>query len=132
MPRKLVFNAWRDRFGSPGPFVFELDKQHPAAIPRRSNGIHISKAVAGAFGDQDEPEHLQAFNQIAREFVRTFVVSVEAMRIRLWMECASRCPQLVIQLTGLHLQLIVAEIDIAAKDRRGETGNHVTDAVDAG
>lgn len=83
MPRKLIFETWRERFGTTAPFILESNKFNPAFAPRRSNWIHISKAL------ETEPDTLKkrdyhiVFNMIAREFAQVFCVSIEAMRIRL-------------------------------------------------
>src|SRR5580704_5516232 len=52
MPRKLIFETWRERFGTTAPFIFEINKFNPTLALRRSNWIHISKAV------QTEPDAL--------------------------------------------------------------------------
>jgi Zn-dependent peptidase ImmA (M78 family) len=83
MPRKLVFGAWHQRFGTTNPFISELHKNDPTAIPHRSTWVHISKALAQAFGGGDEPDYKVCFNRISREFTQVFKVSTEAMRIRL-------------------------------------------------
>ncbi len=83
MPRKLLLEAWHRRFGTTNPFIFELHKNDPAAIPHRSTWVHLSKALAKAFGGGDELDCKAFFNRISREFAQIFKVSTEAMRIRL-------------------------------------------------
>ena len=71
MPRKLMFETWRERFGTTAPFIFEIDKFNPTFPVRRSNRI------------LKDPDYQIVFNMIAREFAQVFCVSTEAMRIRL-------------------------------------------------
>jgi hypothetical protein len=78
MPRRLVFDAWRERCGSVRPFIYETNRRNPAFNPSRSNWISLGGAMASP-----GQEHQFAFNKIAREFAQVFCVSVEAMRIRL-------------------------------------------------
>jgi Zn-dependent peptidase ImmA (M78 family) len=83
MPRKLIFETWRERFGTIAPFIFEINKFNPAFAPRRSNWIHISNAFETECDAHKKPDYQIAFNMIAREFAQVFCVSTEAMRIRL-------------------------------------------------
>jgi Zn-dependent peptidase ImmA (M78 family) len=83
MPRKLIFETWRERFGTTAPFIFEINKFNPAFVPRRSNWIHISMAFETAPDALKKPDYQIVFNMIAREFAQVFCVSTEAMRIRL-------------------------------------------------
>jgi Zn-dependent peptidase ImmA (M78 family) len=83
MPRKLIFATWRERFGTTAPFIFEINKFNPTFALRRSNWIHISKAVETKPDTLKEPDYQIVFNMIAREFAQVFRVSTEAMRIRL-------------------------------------------------
>jgi hypothetical protein len=39
MPRKLIFETWRERFGTTAPFIFEINKFNPTFAVRRSNWI---------------------------------------------------------------------------------------------
>jgi Zn-dependent peptidase ImmA (M78 family) len=71
MPRKLIFETWREHFGTTAPFIFEIDKFNPTFPVRRSNRI------------LKDPDYQIVFNMIAREFAQVFCVSTEAMRIRL-------------------------------------------------
>jgi hypothetical protein len=71
MPRKLIFETWRERSGTTAPFIFEINKFNPTFALRRSNRI------------LKDPDYQIVFNMIAREFAQVFRVSTEAMRIRL-------------------------------------------------
>jgi hypothetical protein len=83
MPRQLIFEAWRERFGTTAPFIFEINKFYPTFAPRRSNWIDISKAFETETDRVRKPDYQIVFNMIAREFAQVFCVSTEAMRIRL-------------------------------------------------
>jgi Zn-dependent peptidase ImmA (M78 family) len=83
MPRKLIFETWRERFGTTAPFIFEINKFNPTFALRRSNWIHISKAFETEPDALMTPDYQIVFNMIAREFAQVFCVSTEAMRIRL-------------------------------------------------
>jgi Zn-dependent peptidase ImmA (M78 family) len=83
MPRKLIFETWRERFGTTAPFIFEINKSNPIFAPRRSNWIHISRAFESERDTHKKPDYQIAFRMIAREFAQVFCVSTEAMRIRL-------------------------------------------------
>jgi Zn-dependent peptidase ImmA (M78 family) len=78
MPRRLVFDAWRERCGSLNPFIYEANRTNPAFNPPRSSWVRLGGAMTTA-----DQEHQFAFCKIAREFAQVFGVSVEAMRIRL-------------------------------------------------
>jgi hypothetical protein len=82
-PRKLIFETWRERFGTTAPFIFEINKFNPTFARRRSNWIHISEAFETEPDAVEEPDYQIVFNMIAREFAQVFCVSTEAMRIRL-------------------------------------------------
>ena len=83
MPRKLIFETWRERFGTTAPFIFEINKFNPTFALRRSNWIHISKAFGTGPDILKQPDYQIVFNMVAREFAQVFRVSTEAMRIRL-------------------------------------------------
>ena len=83
MPHKLIFETWRERFGTTAPFIFEINKSNPIFAPRRSNWFHISRAFESERYTHKKPDYQIAFNMIAREFAQVFCVSTEAMRIRL-------------------------------------------------
>ena len=82
IPHQLIFETWRERFGTTAPFIFEINKSNPIFAPRRSNWIHISRAFESE-RDTHKPDYQIAFNMVAREFAQVFCVSTEAMRIRL-------------------------------------------------
>jgi hypothetical protein len=73
MPRRLVFDAWREMCGSLNPFIYEANKANPYFNPRRSSWVGLGGGTTHQF----------AFRRIAQEFAQVFCVSVEAMRIRL-------------------------------------------------
>jgi hypothetical protein len=78
MPRRLVFDAWRETCGSLNPFIYEANKRDLYFNPRHSNLGRLGSAVT--FANQSCED---AFNRIAGEFAPGFGVSMEAMRIRL-------------------------------------------------
>ena len=45
MPRKLIFETWRERFGTIAPFIFEINKFNPIFALRRSNWIPNLQSV---------------------------------------------------------------------------------------
>jgi Zn-dependent peptidase ImmA (M78 family) len=83
MPRKLVFQAWRDRFGN----------DHPWGVPRKDGIVDVDEIIrmlpnSGAvpvvishYFDQFCDDQL--LEHIARPFAEQFLVSPIAMRIRL-------------------------------------------------
>jgi Zn-dependent peptidase ImmA (M78 family) len=79
MPRNLVFDAWRKKFGTHNPFIFDSAK-HAAPIRPRWNG---QRSIGEILRDMTEPDHTFIFNQIAKIFAPLFCVSSQAMRIRL-------------------------------------------------
>jgi len=79
MPRNLVFEAWRERFGST-----------KARIVRRKNRISLTgevsddlAAAAAAARSFDQQRDDDAMNEFVRPFAEKFLVSMTAMRIRL-------------------------------------------------
>jgi hypothetical protein len=72
MPRKLVMQAWRERFGNDCPRVVGQDKP--------SNAVEEFAAGLNATGVASRNEVLEYF---ARPFAEEFLVSPVAMRIRL-------------------------------------------------
>jgi len=78
MPRRFVYDAWRNICGSLHPFIYEAARSIPDFSPRRSNWMQLGRLTRTA-----EEEHELAFDRIAREFAPAFGVSAEAMRIRL-------------------------------------------------
>jgi Zn-dependent peptidase ImmA (M78 family) len=83
MPRKLVFQAWRDRFGN----------DHPRGIPRKDGIVDVDEIIRMLpnFGAvpvviSHSPDQVcddQLLEHIARPFAEQFLVSPIAMRIRL-------------------------------------------------
>jgi hypothetical protein len=83
MPRKLVFQAWRDRFGN----------DHPRGIPRKDGIVDVDEIIRMLpnFGavpvvishSFDQACDDQLLEHIARPFAEQFLVSPIAMRIRL-------------------------------------------------
>ena len=78
MPRNLILEIWRERFGTTAPFIFEINKSNPAFVARRSNWVQIGKVF-----NAPEPDYQIVFKNIAREFAQVCCVSTDAMRIRL-------------------------------------------------
>jgi Zn-dependent peptidase ImmA (M78 family) len=78
MPRNLLLELWRERFGTTAPFIFEINKVNPAFAARRSNWIQIGKVF-----EAREMDYQIVFKQIAREFAQVCCVSIDAMRFRL-------------------------------------------------
>jgi len=80
MPRHLLFDAWRNEFGTSEPFVFDPGVHTSPDHRRRWNG---PRAVGEFLREAFQPDHVPCFDQIARRFNRVFLVSPHAMRIRL-------------------------------------------------
>jgi hypothetical protein len=57
MPRKLIFETWRERFGTTAPFIFEINKFNPTFAPRRSTWIHIFKAFETKADTLKKPDY---------------------------------------------------------------------------
>src|SRR5215467_5497230 len=76
MPRKLVMQAWCERFGNDHPRV--LCRKDRIVVPRDAEG-EIATAVAAFDQTRDD----QAMEHFARPFAEQFLVSSVAMRIRL-------------------------------------------------
>jgi hypothetical protein len=79
MPRKLVFGAWYEEFGTYEPFIFDPEK-NDAAMTRRCDGF---RSVGEILKELLQPDYVHLFDQIARRFSPMFCVSPQAMRIRL-------------------------------------------------
>lgn len=73
MPRNLVMEAWRDKFGNDHPYM--LRRKARIVVPGEIGG-QIA-AVLRSFEDREELDHF------ARPFAERFLVSPPAMRIRL-------------------------------------------------
>jgi hypothetical protein len=76
MPRKLIYRAWRDRFGNCNSQ--RILRPGRTAIPP---DIHDELAVALRSSDQSRDD--EALEEFARPFAQQFLVSPIAMRIRL-------------------------------------------------
>jgi len=76
MPRKLVIEAWRARFGSTNARILKR-KDH---IPLPADGdVNVTAAIRQFDQQRDE----EAMNRFVRPFAEEFAVSMVAMRIRL-------------------------------------------------
>jgi hypothetical protein len=76
MPRKLVMEAWRDKFGADYPHIFR--RKYRIVVP--SDSEEEAVAPVGAF---DEARDNAVMEYFARPFAKHFLVSPVAMRIRL-------------------------------------------------
>jgi Zn-dependent peptidase ImmA (M78 family) len=76
MPRNLVIEAWRGRFGNTN-----------ARVLRRKNRItlpgYVSDEIAAALQSFERQSDDEAINEFVRPFAEKFLVSMIAMRIRL-------------------------------------------------
>ena len=76
MPRKLIIQAWRDRFGN----------DHPRVLRRRDRIVTLSdvdETIAAAVRSFDQGRDDEVLEHCARPFAEQFMVSPIAMRIRL-------------------------------------------------
>jgi IrrE N-terminal-like domain len=76
MPRKLVIQAWRDRFGN----------DHPRVLRRRDRIVtlgDVDEKIAAAVRSFDQGRDDEVLEHFARPFAEQFMVSPIAMRIRL-------------------------------------------------
>jgi hypothetical protein len=76
MPRKLVFQAWRDRFGNDYPRV--LRRKDRMVVP-----CDLSEETAAVVRSFDQSRDDEVLEHLARPFAEEFMVSRIAMRIRL-------------------------------------------------
>jgi IrrE N-terminal-like domain len=76
MPRKLVMQAWRDRFGDLRPFVFAWERSSWFNPGLQIDGQEVTDKNVHVLADFD-------FREIAEPFAYRFNVSVQAMCIRL-------------------------------------------------
>jgi hypothetical protein len=76
MPRKLVMQAWRDRFGNLRPFVFAWERSSWFNPCLQIDGQEVTDKNVHVLADFD-------FREIAQPFAYRFKVSVQAMCIRL-------------------------------------------------
>ena len=80
MPSHLLFDAWRKRFGTYDPFIFDPLKHTSMAHRRLSNGPHL---IGNFMKEIFQPDCDSYFDQSAKQFAQIFRVSTLAMRIRL-------------------------------------------------
>jgi Zn-dependent peptidase ImmA (M78 family) len=76
MPRKLVLQAWRDRFGN----------DHPRMLRRKDRIVvpcDVDEEIAAAVRSFDQARDDEVLEHFARPFAGEFLVSAVAMRIRL-------------------------------------------------
>jgi Zn-dependent peptidase ImmA (M78 family) len=76
MPRKLVFQAWRDRFGN----------DHPRMLRRKDRIVvpcDVDEEIAAVVRSFDQARDEEVLERFARPFAEQFMVSPIAMRIRL-------------------------------------------------
>jgi Zn-dependent peptidase ImmA (M78 family) len=76
MPRKLVLQAWRDRFGNDHPRI--LRRKGRMGVP-----CDVDEEIAAAVRSADQGRDNEALELFARPFAEQFLVSPTAMRIRL-------------------------------------------------
>ena len=76
MPRKLVLQAWRDRFGNDNPRMLRRNDQ--IVVP-----CDVDEEMAAAVRSFDQARDDAVLEHFARPFAEQFVVSPVAMRIRL-------------------------------------------------
>jgi hypothetical protein len=76
MPRKLVFQAWRDRFGNDHPRV--LRRKDRIVVP-----CDVDEEIGAMVRSFDQSRDEEVLEHFARPFAGEFLVSPVAMRIRL-------------------------------------------------
>jgi Zn-dependent peptidase ImmA (M78 family) len=76
MPRKLVFQAWRDRFGNDHPRM--LRRQNRIVVP-----CDVDEEIAVVVRSFDQARDDEVLEHFVRPFAEQFMVSPIAMRIRL-------------------------------------------------
>jgi Zn-dependent peptidase ImmA (M78 family) len=76
MPRKLVMEAWRHRFGNDNPRI--LRRRDRMVVP-----ADLDEELAVAIRSYDQSSYEEALQNFARPFAEQFLVSPIAMRIRL-------------------------------------------------
>jgi hypothetical protein len=81
MPRRLVANAWQGEFGTAAPFVLD-PRDHLAAAANRGRSFSV-RALGDVLASLFQPDCDRIFDGIARRLAPTFLVSTQAMRIRL-------------------------------------------------
>lgn len=80
MPKKLMFEAWRQEFGTCEPIIFDPEKHGAAMIRRQWNG---SRSIGEVVREMFRSDYDHFSDRIARHFAPMFCVSAQAMRIRL-------------------------------------------------
>jgi Zn-dependent peptidase ImmA (M78 family) len=76
MPRKLVIEAWRGRFGNTNARI--LKRKNRITLP-----ADVNDEVAAVLLSFDQQRDDEAMNEFVRPFAAKFLVSMVAMRIRL-------------------------------------------------
>jgi Zn-dependent peptidase ImmA (M78 family) len=76
MPRKLVLQVWRDRFGDDNPRV--LRRKDRMVVP-----CDVDDEIAAAVRSFDQARDDEVLEHFSRPFARQFMVSPVAMRVRL-------------------------------------------------
>jgi Zn-dependent peptidase ImmA (M78 family) len=76
MPKKLVIEAWRKRFGNTNPRI--LRHKNRITLPS-----YVSDEVAAALCSFEQQQYDQVLKEFVRPFADKFLVSMVAMRIRL-------------------------------------------------
>jgi Zn-dependent peptidase ImmA (M78 family) len=76
MPRKLVLQAWRDRFGNDHPRM--LRRKERIVVP-----CDVDEEIAAVVRSFDQARDDEVLEHFARPFAEQFMVSPIAMRIRL-------------------------------------------------
>jgi Zn-dependent peptidase ImmA (M78 family) len=76
MPKNLVIEAWRERFGSTNARIFKRKDR----IPLPDDGdVNVTAEIRQLYQQRDD----EAMNRFVRPFAEKFAVSMVAMRIRL-------------------------------------------------
>jgi Zn-dependent peptidase ImmA (M78 family) len=76
MPRKLVIEAWRGRFGNTNACI--LKRKNRITLP-----AVVNDEIAAVLRSFDQQRDDEAMNEFVRPFAAEFLVSMVAMRIRL-------------------------------------------------
>jgi Zn-dependent peptidase ImmA (M78 family) len=76
MPRKLVLQVWRDRFGDDNPRV--LRRKDRMVVP-----CDVNDEIAAAVRSFDQARDDEVLEHFSRPFAQQFMVSPVAMRVRL-------------------------------------------------
>jgi Zn-dependent peptidase ImmA (M78 family) len=76
MPRKLVLQVWRDRFGDDNPRVLRRKDRMVVTC-------HVDDEIAAAVRSFDQARDDEVLEHFSRPFAQQFMVSPVAMRVRL-------------------------------------------------